>query len=528
MPVFQITAPDGRKFRINAPDGASKEQALAYAQQQFAAQPAKPTYRDPEGDYSPTEGQSFASNALAGAGKSAIDTYEGLKQMLGFGDQTAIDERARLDKDLMQTGGGLVGNIGGQIAQMAVPGAVLGKLGMGVKAATTLGKVAQAAAGAGAFAATQPVLTGDSRLGNAATGAAWGAGGQLASSGLSRLAKGGKDAIEPALRDLAMKAESYGIPVTMGQLTDSRFVRTLKSVVDKLPFSGSQKLQGQQQKAFNRAVAQTFGESADNITTDVAAAAKRRIGGAFDALSTRNKLKVDGQLLDDLVSLSDEASKTGTADNARAVTSLVDDFLGKTENGQVSGKAYRELDSRIGRLIKGTQDGDKRHYLGRLRDSIRDAMDRSISPTDSKAWQAARKQYRNLKTVEDLIEKSATGDLSPSLLLGLVRRADKNMAYTGGGELGDLARIGQRFLKDPIPNSGTAERLLAAGAVGGGGYALGIDPATLATMALAGRGIGGVLNSNAGRRYMLQGAPALERLGAPLPYLLPATANAQQ
>lgn len=528
MPVFQITAPDGRKFRINAPDGASKEQALAYAQQQFAAQPAKAAYRDPEGDYSPTEGQSFAANALAGAGKSAIDTYEGLKQMLGFGDQTAIDERARLDKDLMQTGGGLVGNIGGQIAQMAVPGAVLGKLGMGVKAATTLGKVAQAAAGAGAFAASQPVLTGDSRLGNAATGAAWGAGGQLASSGLSRLAKGGKDAIEPALRDLAMKAESYGIPVTMGQLTDSRFVRTLKSVVDKLPFSGSQKLQGQQQKAFNRAVAQTFGESTDNVSMEVAGAAKERLGKAFSALSARNKMKVDGQLLDDLVSLSDEVTKTGTTDNARAVTSLVDDFLSKSDGGVVSGKAYREMDSRIGKLMRSTQDGDKRHYLGRLRDAIRDGMDRHITPQDSKAWQTIRKQYRNLFTVKDLIEKSPTGDLSPQLLLGLVRRADKNMAFTGGGELGDLARIGQRFLKDPIPNSGTAERLLAAGAVGGGGYALGIDPATLATMALAGRGIGGVLNSNAGRRYMLQGAPALERLGAPLPYLLPATANAQQ
>lgn len=528
MPTFQITSPDGRKFRVTAPEGASREQVMAYAKQKFGAAPARPAYQDPDGGYSPTEGQSFLQNAAAGAGKSVADTWEGTKQLFGFGNQSAIDERARLDAPLMQTGGGLTGNIAGQVAQMALPGAALGKLGMGVKAATTLGKAAQAAAGAGAFAGLQPVLSGQSRAENAATGAAWGAGGQLAASGLSRAAKGGKDAIEPALRDLAMKAESYGIPVTMAQLSDSRFLRTLKSVVDKLPFSGSQKLAGQQQKAFNRAVAQTFGESADNVSTDVAAAAKRRLGRTFEALSARNKVKVDGQLLNDLVSLSDEASKTGTADNARAVTSLVDDFLSKTENGAVSGKAYRELDSRVGRLIKGTQDGDKRHYLGRLRDSIRDAMDRSISPGDSKAWQGARKQYRNLKTVEDLIEKSATGDLSPALLLGLVRRADKNMAYTGGGELGDLARIGQRFLKDPIPNSGTAERLLAAGAISGGGYALGIDPTTLATMALMGRGVGGVLNSNAGRRYMLQGAPALQRLGAPLPYMLPAAANAQQ
>ena len=508
---------------------AAGDVAAAKAIARRLATPAQPSYRDPDGDrYSATEGQSFLQNAAAGAGKSVMDTLSGLKQLVGLGNQVQIDERARLDAPLMQTGGGLVGNIGGQVAQMALPGAALGKLGMGVKAASTLGKIGQAAAGAGAFAATQPVLTGQTRAGNALQGAAWGAAGQGAASALSAAAKGGKAAMEPALRDLAMKAESYGIPITAAQLTDSRFVRTLKSVVDKLPFSGAQKLAGQQQKGFNRAVAQTFGENADTVTADVAAAAKRRLGKTFEALSARNKLKVDGQLLNDLVSLSDEAAKTGTADNARAVSSLVDDFLSRTENGVVQGKAYRELDSRIGRLIKGTQDGDKRHYLGRLRDSIRDAMDRSISPADSKAWSGARKQYRNLKTVEDLIEKSATGDLSPSLLLGLVRRSDKNMAYTGGGDLGDLARIGQRFLKDPIPNSGTAERLLAAGALGGGGYALGIDPTTLATMALLGRGVGGALNSRTAQRYMLNGAPALERLGAPLPYLLPATANAQQ
>lgn len=39
MAKYQITSPDGQKFEINAPDDASQEQVLSYAQQQFASMP---------------------------------------------------------------------------------------------------------------------------------------------------------------------------------------------------------------------------------------------------------------------------------------------------------------------------------------------------------------------------------------------------------------------------------------------------------------------------------------------------------
>jgi hypothetical protein len=41
MADYDITAPDGRKFRISAPDGASQDQVLAYAKDQFAKMPPK-------------------------------------------------------------------------------------------------------------------------------------------------------------------------------------------------------------------------------------------------------------------------------------------------------------------------------------------------------------------------------------------------------------------------------------------------------------------------------------------------------
>lgn len=479
----------------------------------------------------------LGDDALAGFGKAFVDTKEGIKQLMGDGNKAKATERARLDAPLLGSGDGLAGYIGGQVAQIALPGGALSKAGMIPKAlqgAGMLPSAARAAIGGGSFAASQPVLEGESRGGNAAIGAALGAVGQAIPSALGALGRQ-SNKVAPEVRELAAKAESFGIPVSAAQLSDSRFLKVLNNVVKQLPFSGADKLSQIQQKRFNQAVAQTFGESSDAITTDVAARALNRLRVGFDDLTSRNNLRVDPQLMNDLVSIADESGKTATADNARIVSNLLDDFLSKSENGVVSGKAYRQLDSKLGKLMKGG-DGDRANWVGQLRSAIRDGMDRSISGADSKKWRMIRSQYKNLKTVEDLIEKSATGDISPSLLLNKVRGANKNMAYGGGGDLADLARIGQRFLKDPIQNSTTAEKSMLMNSLGGlggglaGGHVMGIDPMSILALIAAGRAGGKMLNSNAGSRYILEGSPALRgaaQISRPLPLLLPVAANSR-
>lgn len=54
------------------------------------------------------------------------------------------------------------------------------------------------------------------------------------------------------------------------------------------------------------------------------------------------------------------------------------------------------------------------------------------------------------------------------------------MASGRGGDLAELAAIGQQFLKDKVPNSGTPERLFGYGLLGGAGFAN--LPATAATV----------------------------------------------
>lgn len=178
--------------------------------------------------------------------------------------------------------------------------------------------------------------------------------------------------------------------------------------------------------------------------------------------------------------------------------------------------------------------GEKGHYIGKVRDVLRSHMDDAISPADREAWQTARQQYRNLKTIRDLVSKETGSGISPAALMGRMNAGGAGkeaMASGKGGQLGDLAQIGQRFLKDPIPNSGTAERLGWLGALGGGGAMLGVEPTTMAATLGGGAVARGLLDSPALGRLMLREgrgegaqamAPYLRAAGVPLfPWLMP-------
>lgn len=478
--------------------------------------------------YDPTEGMSGFDKFAAGVGKSIYDTGRGIGQLFGKVSQAEIDEAAKRDAPLMNTGAGLVGNIGGQVLQTAVP------VGGAIRTASTLGKLGKSAAGAAAFAGTQPVLSGETRTGNMALSGVAGAAGQGAASGLKAIAQPAQAALSPAVQSLAARAQQMGIPINAAQLSDSKFVKTLASTLERLPFTGASASRSGQQESFNRAVSRTFGEDVPNVTQDVYATAKQRIGSEFERLSGQNSLQVDNALMTQLSSLQDEAARFGSNDSARAVSNAIDEFLSKADNaGTVPGKAYQSLDSKLGKLMKSGDE--KAMYLGQVRDAVRNAMDNSISGADREAWQLARSQYKALKTIRDLVAKDgADGNISPALLAGRMNASQagkESMAMGGGGELGDLARIGQQFLKDKVPDSGTAGRLTALGMLGGlgggvaGGSALGFDPTdtllTLGGAATGGRALNALLNSQAGRQYMLQGSKTLRGLSQglrPLPY----------
>lgn len=488
---------------------------------------------DPYGKVDPTEGMTGTQKFMAGVGKSFVDTGEGIGQLLGLVPESQIAERREQDAPLMDTGAGLAGNIVGQTAQIAAP--IPG--GVAAKGASMLGRAAPYAGAAGraaVFSGAQGTVGDESRLGNAAVGAAAGAAGQGLASGGSALARGAVSRLEAPARRLAQQADQVGIRLGVPNLSENPLVRTVASQMDRLPFSGASKRNKANQEAFNRAVGSTFGAPEKALTPDKFGAARDRLSKQFDTLTERNDLTLDAARIAEMRAVLDDAARLGGDDTARKATAWAEELLSKVDaNGKIPGKAFQSFDSRLGKVIK--TGGEPAHYLGQLREVVRSAMDDSISAADRKAWETVRKQWAAMKTVEPLVAKSPDGNISPQALMGRVTAdgAGKvRMASDRGGDIGDLARIGQLFMR-ASPNSGTADRLLVNAAVGGGLYGAQqsgfIEPQTAAYIGgglLLNRLAGRALNSRA--LAMGESAPltGLARLLGPAPRALPAASNA--
>ena len=117
----------------------------------------------------------------------------------------------------------------------------------------------------------------------------------------------------------------------------------------------------------------------------------------------------------------------------------------------------------------------------------------------------------------------SSGDISPAALRTAVAMQNPKTYVRGDGALNDLARVGESFLKNQVPDSGTAQRSAMQGLLtgnmgmagigalaGGASYAGGADPSTAAAMAglglLGPRGAQSLLNSKAFKSYAMPSA----------------------
>jgi hypothetical protein len=368
-------------------------------------------------------------------------------------------------------------------------------------------------------------MTGNPTAGEIAGMGASAVGGGFLGKGVSALSRGLGDAtigvLDPETAQLAQVArQQFGIPVNAGQMSPSPGIRFASSALNRLPMSGAEGDIAAQQGAFNRAVANTIGESADKLTPDVMNAARTRIGGYYDKVAANTNLNVDPQFVQDIHDTLNDASQVLPRDQAAPLLKQAQNILSKIDPNtkSISGATYQALTNQgapLDRLIDSA-DPTVGYYANGIKKALDGALQRSATPEDQALLKTADRQWWALKTIQPIVAKAPTGDISPALLAGRVNASTGNaMAFGGGGDLGTLARIGQRFLKEP-PSSGTSERasvLATLGKVGGlganavGAAALGVNagmsPTEMALTAagvpaslLAGRGVGSALRSN--------------------------------
>lgn len=467
-----------------------------------------------ETSYDPSAGMSGTEKFLAGMGKGIVDTGRGIGQMVGLVSQEDIDSSRRLDAPLMKHGSAVAGNIAGNAA-VALPTVL-------IPGANTLTGAALTGAVLGG---TQPVASDESRLTNTVLGAAGGLGGQAVGKGVTRVAsrmnRPVQTRLDPAAQALADKARALGIELNAAQQTGSKPLKVIDTVLDNLPFTADKqaRAKGAQRQAWQRALLKEAGEDADSATPDVMGSIKGRIGNEFRRLTATYDMPLDNQLLTELANIESKYGRRLTTNQRQIVQSYLDDL---TASPTIAGTVYQDARSMLDKQARGMLQSDPftAGILKEIRDSLDNAMGRTIAaggnPADAAAWKEARKQWMVMKTAERAAD-ATKGDISPAKFFNELRRKNPNAVVYGQGpqEVPDLARIGQSFIREQIPDSGTAQRTFYQNLLTGGGGALGVGtvsgmvpPAALLGAALTATtplAMQKALWSKAGQRYLTSG-----------------------
>ncbi len=300
--------------------------------------------------------------------------------------------------------------------------------------------------------------------------------------GASAAAKALTPKIAPEVLSLARKAQALDIPLRPDMLTDNKIVKMMGEAMEKVPLSGSKS--EQRQVAFNRAVLQTIGGDKDaiRITPDIFDKAMTKSGETIGEIGNKTNIPLDPAFNKGLGEIVSNAEKYETSDVTKVIKNYADELYLKAEAGVIPGETFRKLNTKISTQIRNTSNGDLKHALSEFQENMHDVLERNIaSAEDLATLKDARRQYAIAKVIEPLVAKSTVGNISPSALMGAVtsnKSAKSMMARGRAGDVGDLAKIGQLFLKEPA-SSGTAERGIAYGVLGG---TAAVHPATAAAL----------------------------------------------
>lgn len=516
MPTYVITAPDGRKFRVTAPDGASKDEVLRYAQQN-APEPVATPIEKPE-----AEDPGALTAGMIGAGRVFDRLAAGARQMVPDSFRTAVDATGRAL--------GMAEPPSIDPASQAADTAIYAGLRAKRPGATLAGEVAPMIAalpavgsigGAAAISALPGLVeygTPEERIERGAMGAAGGALGAGVGKLIGRMMQPIRVPTSKAQQAAQDAADRLGVQLRPGEITGSRPLKWLETSLNDLPFSGGmgQAAERTRREAINAAGARALGQpGAAEITDDVLAAARRDTGAVFDNLLEGREIELGAKFRSSVSKIVDSKVMKALRDDS------VEDVIAPFKNMpagkiKVKGEWFQQNKTALDTAIRSAYIEGKAGKAMALQDfekALVDAASDSMNATERAAFRAAQKQWATLRLLEtgQVVE---AGNIMPGRLnAALINRYKAGGAYKEGkitGELADIGRLGQAY--KPLPQSGTAPRAVySAGALFSGAANPLFAAGAMAAPPLAQK----FLQSDAGRRYLTRGmaeiTPEIER-----------------
>lgn len=337
-------------------------------------------------------------------------------------------------------------------------------------------------------------------------GRAFDAAGTIGTGAMPSMAHAGASAIpflnggvSPETAQIAKTAiEKYGYPVRPGQMSDNHLVRSMDTLLGKIPGTGYKASAGDQQTAINRGVANMLGVDAEKVTPETMVTAKSKMQDAYKKIYGPDvNAKIDDQFSSKVLNTLDRANDVlDSPDKVRVLNKAVSNILDKVKgDGTISGPAYQGLRQSKSTLKDLESSGGKLgDYAGEIKGHLDDLFRRTIPPDKAGLLAKTDKQYAIMKQIRGLVDEG--GDISPNRLMQVARSGDagkERMAFGKGGDLGELANIGQRFKSSPSSN--TAENhlllnLLTGGGLAGAGIGAYLHDPMIAAGGLASAGVG--------------------------------------
>lgn len=470
MPVFDITAPDGKQYEI---EGPTAEGALAALQQHLGPQPSTAA------DVAKSGGVGIAKGAIGLAGAVGDITDLGAKGIeaasnfvsdkLGMErykrpEQSSMLENIPTSESITKAVEGQTGKFyepkttAGKYARTAgefLPSSLLGPGSMGVKVGTGL------TAALGSEAAGQATEgTGAEPYARVAGALAGGLAPAAAGRAVTPLA-----ASPQRQRLVDILADEGVTSLTAGQRTGNNALKYAESFLGDGPLAGqsASRVQREGQEQFTRAAMRRAGQGLDDAAPETLAANNARLGNEFEQLSARNTMAPDNQFITDVTAAVRQYRNVPNSQQAQMIQGYIDDIVPYINAGGMPGAEYQAMRSRMSRQANRLRqsDPDLSEALRGFRNALDDAMGRSISPADREAWQTARREYGAQKTIEKTAsragEATAEGQLVPANLRNTVSANNRGAYARGEGDFSELARAGAGVMA-PLPNSGTAQR----------------------------------------------------------------------
>jgi len=475
MAIYTLEGPDGKRYKIEGPEGATVDQLSEFVQSQSAtpqAQPQKkelaaPNWIEQKLAQLPNIVSPKTESQLRGFAMGAADPSVGVAQLGAnlIGQGGGINQAIQQKEAEYQSGRQGAGREGIDLARLGGNVAITAPLSVAKIGALKTGAL---------LGAANPVTQGDfaeEKAKQTMLGALAGKGGEYLAKGVAAVAAPANAALVNLLRE-------QGISPTIGQALGGA-ANKIEEKAMSLPLVGEMigAARNRAKEQFNKATINKalspIGEKTDEIGQAGIKEAGDKLSGAFDSAINKVKgIKLDQQFSADLNNLRQLATGLDPNFKAKFEQLIADKVLGKASPvGGMEGvnfqNTYSDLGTEAARFA-GQQSFGARDYsnaVKQLQTLLQSTAERTSNPDAQAALKAAREGWANLVRIEraGTAAKATEGVFTPGQLLNAVRASDTSVrdraTARGTALMQDWATAGQNVLGNKVPDSGTAGRL---------------------------------------------------------------------